>query len=123
MNSYIQISCQQNFSTQFKNYKNHKIQNEIGIGLCDGRYHKKQGFYFKMQQRTLFDFQDWVEIFALMTHVGLLLFKQAGAMHPILLIPCGDAIIIKNPLKCNPNCLKIKYRDHEYVFNITSQVL
>ena len=52
--------------------------------------------------------------------MGLLLFKSAGDMHPILFVPCADAIIIKNPLKCKPNCLKIKYRDCEYVFNVTS---
>ncbi|CAD8165820.1 unnamed protein product [Paramecium pentaurelia] len=129
LNSQIQISYQQNFQIQFKNYTHPKNLNEIGNGLYDGsgkqaafKVSQKQGF-LQMQQKTLFGFQDWVEVFALMTDVGLLLFKQAGDMHPILFVPCADAIIIKNPLKCKPNCLKIKYRDCEYVFNVTSQAL
>lgn len=42
--------------------------------------------------------KDWSEIFVILCEVGLILFKKAGELEPLLFIPIVDALVIKHPI-------------------------
>jgi len=63
------------------------------------------------------------EVFALLSDVGLLLFKHIDDLVPILLIPTFNTIIIKNPINYKGNVLKIKYKESDYILSVNSEAL
>lgn len=58
----------------------------------------------------------WVEVFALLADVGLILFRQAGEQQPIAFIPIADAMVVKQPLGYKGWVFKLKHKDSEHLF-------
>ena len=63
------------------------------------------------------------EVFALLSDVGLLLFKHIDDLVPILLIPTLNTMIMKNLINYKGHVLKMKYKESDYILSLNSEVL